>query len=365
MNRLPSRPLAWLATLLVLPAAAALGQARAPLVTVGRAALAPVVEEVTVTGTVVSPRVSRVSAEVGGQVATLDVEIGDRVDAGARLASLDGELARIALRQARAATREARAALADSRRRLEDAERLSAQNAIAATALRSLRAEVNMDEAAVDRLEAEQARQAALVARHEVTAPFAGAISRKLTNAGEWIEPGTPLVELVSTGDLRIDFQVPQEYFPRVAAGDRVAVSLDAVPERALAGRVAATVPQSELGARTFLMLVRLDDPDVAMIPGMSARARLGLGGDREGVVVPRDALLRHPDGRTTVWVMDGSAAGGGATVSERRVVPGRAFDGRVEIVDGLEAGSPVVLLGNEGLVEGQHVRVRDGNGAP
>ena len=359
MNLFTPKRLLWLGALLLLPPSGALAQIRVPLVTVGRAELAPLLQEVTVTGTVTSPRVSRISGEVGGRVAAMDVEVGDRVEAGARLATLDDELAQIELRRARAATREAKAALADARRRLADAERLADKNAIAATALRSLQTEVAMDEAALARVQAEEARQAALLERHHVDAPFAGAVSRKLAYAGEWIEPGTPLVELVSTRDLRIDFQVPQEYFPRVAAGNEVEVALDAVPERALAGKVDATVPQSEPGARTFLMLVRLSDTEVAMIPGMSARARLRLGGNREGVVVPRDALLRHPDGRVTVWVLDDEGGDGSARVSERRVVPGSAFDGRVEIVDGLEAGSPVVLLGNEGLAEGQRVRVQ------
>jgi RND family efflux transporter MFP subunit len=345
--------------LLALLAPSALAQGRTPLVTVGRAERAPVVQEVPVTGTVATPRIARISAEVSGRVDAMAVDVGDRVEAGARIATLDAELARIALRRARAATREAEAALADARRRLADAERLSQENAIAATALRALQAEVDMDEAAVARFAAEESRQAALVARHRVEAPFAGAVSQRFAAPGEWIEPGTPFVELVSTDDLRIDFQVPQEYYPQVARGDHVEVSLDAAPDRVFEGRVASTVPRSESGARTFLMLVRLADGEVPMIPGMSARARLRLGAGREGVIVSRDALLRHPDGRVTVWVLDGSAEGGAATVSERRVEPGRAFDGRVEIVDGLEAGSSVVLLGNEGLSEGQRVRVR------
>jgi RND family efflux transporter MFP subunit len=346
--------------LLLLPGLG-LAQGGIPAVTVGRAELAPVVEEVSVTGTVASPRISRVSSEVSGRVAELRVEVGDRVEEAAVLATLDPELTRLDLRRARAATREAEAALADARRRLADAERLSADQALAESALLSLRAEVQMDEAALARLEAEERRQAALLERHEIRAPFAGAISRKLANAGEWIEPGTPLVELVSTRELRIDFRVPQEFFPRLAEESPVEVALDAVPEGRLAGRVVATVPQSDPGARTFLALVHLEDPEVPMIPGMSARARLRLDTGRRGVVVPRDALLRHPDGRVTVWVVDGRGEGkdGTATVSEHRVRPGRAFDGRVEILEGLEAQSPVVLRGNEGLREGQRVRVR------
>jgi RND family efflux transporter MFP subunit len=340
--------------------AVALAQAPAPPVTVGRAERSAIVQEVPVTGTVASPNVSRISAEVAGRVAEMAVDVGDRVEAGDRLARLDPELARLALERARAATREAAAALADAQRRLRDADRLSSQNALARTTLESLRAEVDGAEAALARFRAEERRQAALLARHEIGAPFAGAISRKLAATGEWVEPGTPLVELVSTHELRIDFQVPQEHYTGVAAGDRVDVVLDSGSARSFAGHVASVVPQSDPGARTFLVVVRLDDPDAPIIPGMSARARLRLGTGREGVVVPRDALLRHPDGRTTVWVLSGSAEGARATVSERRVDLGRAFDGRVEVVEGLEAGESVVLRGNEGLQEGQAVRVRD-----
>jgi len=350
------RPLLCAAALLPGVASA---QGAVPLVTVGRSERAPVVREVSVTGTVVSPRISRVSAEVSGRVAEVRVEVGDRVEEGALLARLDPELARLSLDRARAATREAEAALSDTRRRLAEAERLSAGDAFAESALLSLRAEVQMDEAALARLQAEQGRQAELLERHEVRAPFAGAISRKLTVGGEWIEPGAPVVELVSTGDLRIDFQVPQEHFPAVQAGDSVEVQLDAVAGRRLEGRVISTVPRSDAGARTFLMLVRLEEREVPMIPGMSARARLRLGAGREGVVVPRDALLRHPDGRVTVWVLEGPPEDGVATVTERRVRPGRAFDGRVEIAEGLDAGRAVVLRGNESLQEGQRVRVR------
>ncbi len=49
--------------------------------------------------------------------------------------------------------------------------------------------------------------------------------------------------------------------------------------------------------------------------------------------------------------------------MSERRVLTGRTFDGRVEILEGIEAGTPVVLRGNEGLREGQRVRVQGGPG--
>ncbi len=88
----------------------------------------------------------------------------------------------------------------------------------------------------------------------------------------------------------------------------------------------------------------------------MSVRAVLRLGTDREAEVVPRDALIRYPDGRTIVWVarVDGDRY----VVSERLVRTGLVFDGSVEILDGLAVGERVVIRGNEALRDGQQVRV-------
>ena len=88
----------------------------------------------------------------------------------------------------------------------------------------------------------------------------------------------------------------------------------------------------------------------------MSARVELQLDSGQTGTVVPRDAVLRHADGRVLVWVVDTN--NGTVTAIERRVRSGRTFDGKVEIVSGLEAGEEVVVRGNESLRVGQQVSV-------
>jgi multidrug efflux pump subunit AcrA (membrane-fusion protein) len=93
------------------------------------------------------------------------------------------------------------------------------------------------------------------------------------------------------------------------------------------------------------------------MMPGMSASGVLRLQTGHKEVVVPRDALMRYPDGRVTVWVVNDN--GGKPTVSEHRVTTGLSFSGRVAIVTGLDDGARVVLQGNEALKEGQAVAIR------
>jgi hypothetical protein len=74
-------------------------------------------------------------------------------------------------------------------------------------------------------------------------------------------------------------------------------------------------------------------------------------------VVISRDAILRYPDGRVTVWVINPGSEP--PTVAEKRVTTGHSFDGLITIRDGIQAGDVIVVRGNESLQEGQQVRVQ------
>ena len=74
------------------------------------------------------------------------------------------------------------------------------------------------------------------------------------------------------------------------------------------------------------------------------------------GVVVRRDALIRYPDGRVIVWVVEQD--GESSKVSERQVKTGEGFEGMVSIEEGLTGNTMVVIKGNEALRDGQQVTV-------
>ncbi|MEJ2604776.1 MAG: efflux RND transporter periplasmic adaptor subunit [Gammaproteobacteria bacterium] len=313
--------------------------AQASVVSVTAAGEEPIVRVVRVSGTVTSPRAAMLSPSVGGLIQRYEVDAGDTVSEGDILVRLDEELAALSLEQARASEAEARAALEDARRRFAEAERLGPQKSIAATEIRSRQAEVTQDEAMLAAAEATARRAAAVLRRHRISAPFGGVVSRREAEVGEWVNPNDPLLELVAIDGLRFDFRAPQEIFPDITAETPVHVSLDAHPEARYTGRIQAIVPVSDPSARTFLLRVLPADPErLDFTPGMSARAALLIDTGRTGVTVPRDALIRYPDGRTTVWVI--ADEGDGLVVHERQV-------------------TRVVTRGNEALRDGQSVTLR------
>lgn len=329
----------------------------APPVNVDAAVERPIVRTVRVSGTVTSPNAAMLSPSVGGLVAKLNVDAGDRVATGDVVVVLDAELQTLELRRREAELRQIEAALADSRRRLDEAERVRSSNAIAETEIESRRATAERDAAALAAAQAAVQQQRSIVSRLSVKAPFAGVVSQRIAAVGEWVNPGDALVELIETDNLRFDFRVPQEYYEDISLQTAVDLASDAAPGFRADGRIIAVVPVKDPGSRTFLVRVEAaSENHPAVTPGMSARGILKVDAKRTGIVVSRDALLRYPDGRHVVWIVDGSAEI--PVVRERPVETGLMFNGLVEIRTGIHAGDIVVTRGNEALQEGQEVSI-------
>ena len=312
-------------------------------------------DELRLTGTVTSERVASLSTSVNGLVKRVRVDAGDRVAAGNALIYLDSAMARLALDRTKAAAEEARAQLSEQQRLRDEAKEMFERGLIPQTRLHSAESGRRVAAARVNRLVAERKEQEEIVRRHIVIAPFAGVISKKLTDPGEWVETGTTVLELVDTQRLRIDVQVPQERYGQIRVGTPISVELDANAGRFLKGKVIARVPVNNPGARTFLVRVKVANGAKEMAPGMSARVVFALRQGVSTVRVPRDAILRKPDGSTSVWiVIDGDTP----TVSQRQVELGRSLRGWIDVRSGIDAGMRVVVRGNETLREGQQVRI-------
>ncbi|MEO0421781.1 MAG: efflux RND transporter periplasmic adaptor subunit [Pseudomonadota bacterium] len=322
---------------------------------------APTAAEVPLTGTVLARRVSQISAELAGYVASLAVDVGDEVAAGDAIAQLDATIALTNLQAAQATVAQSETALADAERRRDEARELLAKSNVAESQYESLVAEVDQAGAVLARNQAALALREALLSRHRIAAPFAGVVATRSTEAGEWLQPGATVVELQELDVVRVRVDVPQALYPRVAVGTNAEVTFDAYPNEPWRAAVSIRVPVASASSRAFPVLLELDNRDRRLTPGMSARVSLQVTGERRGetLAVPRDAVARGPDGVTRVWVIRGGN-NGNRTVEPVAVRLGRSFDALVEIVGGdpLQAGEQVVIRGNETLRAGQSVRL-------
>lgn len=315
-----------------------------------------IVQALQLTGTVTSARSARLSSSTAGLVTVLNVDAGTAVAAGDVLLALDAELAQWEWQGSQAGVASAQLALNDAQRRLKEARALAPQQSIAETFVRDLASEVAEDEAALQRAQADSKFRKGVFDRHILYAPFAGVVSVKHTELGEWVTPGEPVLNLVAIGDLRIDFQVSEDYLSVIEPNTEVTYTLGDSAADSRGGKIAMLVPVADPGARTFLLRVEPIEPDQRMSPGMSARAVLSLDIARRGMAIPRDAIIKYPDGRDVVWIVEDSEDG--EVVAEKRIDTGLVFGGMVEVRGGLSLMDRVVIEGNETLQTGQRVAV-------
>ena len=342
----------------VMIATHSIAQQDATPVIVSKAMLSEVIEEVPLTGTVVSLRIAQLSTEIPGLIKHFYPDIGDEVKKGEEILRLKSGIEEFSLSAFRAATEQARQELADARRRLRDAEALGKKLSVSVNEIQSLAAEVGIDTTSLKRLEAEQRQQQLRVQKHRLSAPFSGVLSKKLVEVGEWVVPGQAVAELVDNDNLMIDFQVPQNLYTKLDRIDRFNIRFDAFAERMFEASIIAVVPVTDRSSRTFLIRTQLKDRSIGLIPGISASAVLSMKAAKSSIVIDRNAILRYPDGRITVWIVVDND--GQLTVSEQQVNIGLSFKGKVSITNGLDKNSVVVTEGNESLREGQQIAIQN-----
>lgn len=337
-------------------------RAEAPVpVGVTTARMAAIVQEVALHGSLVAQRISRLSSETDGLVAAINVDEGDVVESAAIVVRLDQRLAAIERDAATARLEEARARETESARRHLELEALRKTQHVAETSVAAAHAQAEIDHARTKQAEAELERAREMLARHNIRAPFAAVVRRKLVEQGEWVETNTALLELVDIDVLRLEVPVPQFYFSEVDERTQVSIRMDALPDRLFEAHVTRKIPISDTASRTFRVRIDIPNRERALAPGMSARVVLKLGPSdaRPVLVLPRDAVVRKPDGSVSIWVIE--TEDGVTKAVPRAIETGRAYRDQVEIIDGnLLVGEKVVVRGNEILRAGQSVLVAD-----
>jgi HlyD family secretion protein len=321
-------------------------------------------------GTVDACRRAGLSPALGGKIANLPVNDGDRVEEGALLLELwnddikaELELAQRDARASRSRAREvcvtADVAQRDAARLMKLREQRLASEEAADQAEGKAEASAAGCAAAEDATGVADARvdvTRAQLERSQLRAPFAGVIAEINGELGEFVTPSPvgiptpPTVDLLDATCLYVSAPIDEVDAPRIKAGLPARISLDAFPDRSFPGhvrRVAPYVLDQEKQARTVEIEAEFDDAEKAgLLAGYSA--------DVEVVLDERDNALRVPTSVVladkTVYVYDAASQ----TLASRAIETGIANWEYTEVVSGLAEGDRVVSsIDREGVRDG------------
>jgi len=313
-------------------------------------------------------RRSVVASEQAGRVMQTHVEEGQAVIGGqSTLAVIDDTWARLALKTAQAKVAQATAGVAVAKARLDQAVRdrqylielLKSGSAKpkeaedAQTTQRAQQAILQLALADLQEANSGVERASQQVAKLKIIAPFDGIVVRKATEIGQWVNPGDPVVEIISSQQIDAVIDVPEHLINMLRVDENIEVVVEAIGVEAV-GQIVAVNPLGSSVARTFPVKIRLDDLGGRLKAGMSVLARVPTSQSAKVLLIPRDALSRSEKG-DVVW----ADVNGSAVPIAVRVLFGHEDHYAVEPIGAtLIKGAHVVIEGAERLIPGQPLRV-------
>lgn len=291
-----------------------------------------------------------IAPEVGGyQVATMKVEIGDRVKKGQELATLSAGILESQVAVARAAVQKAEAALVNARAALGRGESMAASGNFARADLDTLRANAVSAEASLASARADQDAAELRLRYTHVRAPDDGVITARSAVVGQVVQAGTEMMRLLRQERVEWRAEVPEADLRSVKPGQ--SASIVTSEGTAITGKVRTVAPTVQSGNRTGLVYVDLP-PRAGARPGMFARGEIETGSG-QALMVPLAAILVQ-DGYSYVFNI-----GADNVVKRLRVQTGAMQGTQVEITSGLKGDERLVASGVAFLSDGQRVDVK------
>ncbi|MEZ4331339.1 MAG: efflux RND transporter periplasmic adaptor subunit [Myxococcota bacterium] len=294
-----------------------------------------------------------IAAEVAGRVTELSVEEGASVAQGDVVIRIDPERRRLDLAAAQARLSQARANLRQETNKVERVRKLRSENISSVERLEEAETAVLLAQSAVRAEEAAVGVARRALEDASVAAPFAGLVARRSVELGEFVQPGTPLFELVSMTPLDVVFNLPELDSQRVSLGQHVAVAVAAPADRRFDAVVTFIAPTVDPDTRTLRIKAEIDNSDGALRPGLFARVMVGTEERRSVLMVPEEAVVQREGG---AWIFRVEA---GNRVRRVAVETGAQSKGRIEVRGAVTAGDRVVRRGHGGLADGMEVVVR------
>ncbi len=294
----------------------------------------------------------QITARVPGAVDAARFTEGQTVKAGDVLVEIDARRYALAVKAAKASMDKAKAAYDDTEAGMKrrDAAQAGAPGLLPAEELETFRN--RFATASADLASAQVALERAQVDLRDayVRAPAAGVIQNRAVQTGQYVQVGAPLATMVRKDPLLVRFKVPEDDATSLTVGQNMQFVLRG--ERTpMSARITFVADSADPTSRMVAVTGEVVKEDVLRArPGAFAEISIPVGGTKEAPVIPQSAV-RPSERGFLAYIIEGD------TAHERVLTLGmRTADGLIEVRDGLQAGSQVVVRGAEALREGAKV---------
>lgn len=289
--------------------------------------------------------------QVSGNLDKRPVDLGDMVETGDLIATLNNPAAEPQVAAAKARAAELKTRLAQAKRDEQRVKTLFDQSAATREEIEQTRAQRDALAASLNSAQAQLSQAQRTLGENRLTAPVAGEVEQIFFEPGEFIPAGQPVVSLSGSGVMEVEIGVPENLINDIKVGQPASLRLPLFDDREIKGRVTELASAAGGPGQLFQVILTLEE-------GQELRSGLTVewavqSSRSEQLLVPVSAV---------------ASPGGGAQARVYRIVDGKAkavpvklgaiVDERVVVEGELEDGESVIVVGLNNLADGRAVEV-------
>ncbi|WP_096787760.1 efflux RND transporter periplasmic adaptor subunit [Rhodobacter sp. CZR27] len=311
-------------------------------------------EVITLAGTVESQVQADLGFRIAGRLAERLVNVGDRIEPGQLLASLDPADEQNGLRAAEASLAAAEGQLTEARTEFGRQRQLYDRGFASRAAYDRAETALTTAESTAEAARAQYQIAARRLNDTSLLGDAPGRVTAAGAEEGEVVGAGRMIVQVARDGGKDAVFDVPAAVLAASSADPEITVAVSQFPTVSTKGRIREVAPRADASTGTFRVRVGLIKPPPEMRLGTVVTGT-AVFGDTAGIEIPASALTGG-GGKPAVWVLDPASG----TVDLREIGVARFLPASVVVSGGLDPGEVVVTAGVQALRPGQPVRLAE-----
>ena len=307
-------------------------------------------EEENLMGLIYSKSSPSLAVEVSGRVVKIIADVGDEVKAGDILAKIDSEKYNLQFSQAKAEIARLSALLVNKELDLQRAEKLFKDNLVSEEMMDRTKADFNALKEQMNAADAQLRNANRLIEETNIKAPIESEVAIKHIDAGDYVQPGMVVYELVDTKNLKVDLSFPEYLSPKLKKGLEVRITSPTNPDEIVISKIKDIKPNIDSRNKSLTTIIDFENPGT-WLPGASSRATVVFSKFENAIVVPQISVVRRSIGEV-IYVVKGDS------VKETLVKTGLRKEGYIQILEGITLNDEIVKDGAGFLADSSIIEI-------
>ncbi len=308
----------------------------------------------TASGTIEAVNSANLSTRMMGYVTKVHVKVGDKVNKGQLLVSINNTDLQAKKAQVNAGITEATAAFNNAKKDYNRFKNLMADNSVSQKEFDDMTAHYEMAKARLEGANQMKNEINAQFTYSNITAPFSGIVTGKTIDEGDMANPGMPLISVEAPGNFEVVANVPESDISKIASGILVNVLVKSL-SKTVKGKVTEVSNSAKNTGGQYVVKVALDKTETPILSGMFVTVQFPTEAQEqtEVVLVPQEALVTKGQLYGVYTVSESN------TALLRWLRLGRTFGDQVEVLSGLSANESYIISADGKLYNGAKVNIQ------